>query len=121
MTDEDIYNVDRNAEEATTTTNTLANNEVVPHPPVKPLSKIDKIASKFTEFEENHSQMCFLIYLFFTLMVIGVTIFAFVSKGVWFTSISWVIIVTDTVGEFAWFCYKCRRRRLRHQRDNKAR
>ncbi|OWB70041.1 hypothetical protein B5S33_g5598 [[Candida] boidinii] len=95
MTDEDICDVDRNAEDAITTTNTLANNEDVPHPPVKSLSKIDKIASKFREFEENHSQMCFLIALFYTIFVTALAIYVLVSKGVCIISISWPQAVSE--------------------------
>ena len=46
MPEEDIHDVDRKAEEAITTTDTLANNEDVQHPPVKSLSKFMKISYK---------------------------------------------------------------------------
>ncbi|GME71910.1 unnamed protein product [[Candida] boidinii] len=118
MTDEGIYDVDRNAEEATTTTNALENNEDVPPPPVESQSNINKIVSKVREFKEKYSGLLLPLAVVWLLFNIIVAIIALVkgcqewnkNRELSVAAFSCLFVATSMSIYFGSYCYKRRAR-----------
>ncbi|GME79314.1 unnamed protein product [[Candida] boidinii] len=118
MSNEDIFDVDRNAEEATTTSNTLGNNEDVPPPPVNSLSCLKKTLSTVREFKKNHSGLSLSLAVVWLLFNIVVAIIALVkgcqewnnNRELSLSAFLCLFVATSMSVFFGCYCYKRRAR-----------